>query len=279
MGKNATRRLCCGRQNSHRDKNQNSRQDKRRRFNKPPSTSFRRRRIVVVVLLLLGVSAWLVANPESWQTEIIYGSGDTTTVETPTTATDADGNYYAIYLLGELTIAEAADSSTYNRSEQFYSSWPSIDGCSLRQRIIKRDFATAVLDSDNCTVLSGTYTEPYTGQELTFTVRSEISNGIQIDHIVALSNAWQTGAQNLSADERYALATDPLNLVAADADANQDKSDSDASRWLPANRAFRCEYVARQISVKYKYNLWVTSAEHAAMQEVLSDCPQQTATL
>ena len=101
---------------------------------------------------------------------------------------------------------------------------------------------------------------------------------MQIDHVVALSNAWQTGAQNLSADARYALATDPLNLVAAGSAANQDKSDGDASEWLPPNRAFQCEYVARQIAVKYKYHLWVTEPEHAAMITVLTDCPAQTVT-
>lgn len=257
----------------------------------PRRVKFRRRRIFGLLILLAGLTAWLIANPKSWQTEIIYGSNDssentkedssrdstTNSASQISGETDADGNYYASALLAKLETHDLETDEKYNRSEQFYSSWPSIDGCSLRQRIIKRDFTTTTLDSDNCTVIAGTYTEPYTGKELTFSVKTEISKGIQIDHIVALSNAWQTGAQNLSSDERYALATDSLNLVAADADANQEKLDADASEWLPPNRAFRCEYVARQISVKYKYRLWVTESERAAMQEVLSDCPAQTA--
>lgn len=249
----------------------------------PRRLRLRRRRVGAVVLLLAGVIGWLIANPASWEAEIIYGSDQTASSETTgasvetTDATDAanSDSPLASALLAELTTAALNTDQKYNRSEQFYSSWPTIDGCSLRQRIIKRDFTTATLGDDNCSVVAGTYTEPYTGATLTFTAKSEISKGIQIDHIVALSNAWQTGAQNLSVDERYALATDTLNLVAADADANQEKLDSDASEWLPENRAFRCEYVARQISVKYKYHLWVTEAERAAMVEVLADCPGQ----
>lgn len=256
----------------------------RRRARQPLSArarALRWRRVGIVALFLIGVAVWLIANPSSWQTDIIYdGTPVSSTSESaaPSEATNAEGEYYASYLLAQLTVAASADGSTYEREEQFYSSWPSIDGCSLRQRIIKRDFAGATLDTDNCTVIAGLYTDPYSGEELEFHEKSAISRGVQIDHVVALSNAWQTGAQNLSADARYALATDPLNLIAASAEANQDKSDGDASEWLPPNRAFRCEYVARQIAVKYKYHLWVTEPEHAAMITVLTDCPAQTVT-
>ena len=250
-----------------------------------------------MVLFLIGVTVWLIANPASWQTEVIYGNhSPATSADSPSgqnaadsasdgsgystggSPTNDDGAYYASYLLSRLPVQAPADGSTYEREEQFYSSWPSIEGCSLRQRILKRDFAAATLDDDNCTVIAGNFVDPYSGQEFDFTQKSEISSGVQIDHVVALSNAWQTGAQNLSDDERYDLATDPLNLVAAESEANQDKSDGDASEWLPPNRAFRCEYVARQIAVKYKYHLWVTEPEHAAMITVLTDCPAQTVT-
>ena len=250
-----------------------------------------------MVFFLIGVAAWLIANPASWQTEIIYGnhspatSADSLSGQNAADSTSDDsgyspggsptndaGAYYASYVLTQLSVQAPADGSTYEREEQFYSSWPSIEGCSLRQRIIKRDFAGATLDDDNCTVIAGNFVDPYSGQEFDFTEKSAISRGVQIDHVVALSNAWQTGAQNLSTDARYALATDPLNLIAAGAEANQDKSDGDASEWLPPNRAFRCEYVARQIAVKYKYHLWVTEPEYAAMITVLTDCPAQTVT-
>ncbi len=98
---------------------------------------------------------------------------------------------------------------------------------------------------------------------------------MQIDHVVALSDAWQTGAQQLTASQRLALANDPLNLLAVDGAANQQKEDSDAASWLPPRKTFRCAYVSRQVAVKVRYRLWVTAAEKAAIARVLSSCPGQ----
>jgi hypothetical protein len=98
---------------------------------------------------------------------------------------------------------------------------------------------------------------------------------VQIDHVVALSDAWQKGAQAIEFSDRVVFANDPLNLLAVDGPANQKKGDSDAASWLPSNRQFRCQYVARQIAVKQKYSLWVTEAEKAAMKRVLNGCGEQ----
>jgi hypothetical protein len=100
---------------------------------------------------------------------------------------------------------------------------------------------------------------------------------VQIDHVVALSNAWQTGAQQLTDAERELLANDPLNLLAVDGASNSQKSDADAATWLPAERSFWCPYVARQISVKAAYGLWVTEPERNAMLRVLERCPDEPA--
>ena len=109
-----------------------------------------------------------------------------------------------------------------------------------------------------------------------FTEKSQISK-IQIDHVVALSDAWQKGAQYMEKEVRYNIATDPLNLLAVDGPANEQKSDGDAATWLPSNKKFRCQYVARQVSVKYKYGLWVTEAEKTAISNVLTNCPKEPA--
>jgi len=92
---------------------------------------------------------------------------------------------------------------------------------------------------------------------------------------VALGDAWQKGAQRLTAAQRQSLANDPLNLIAADGPANQQKSAGDAATWLPKNSSIRCHYLARQISVKAAYGLWVTEAEKEAMKRVLGSCPEQ----
>ena len=181
-------------------------------------------------------------------------------------------------VLAKIEVKGRAPKTGYDRNTQFYKTWPLVEGCSLRQRIIKRELGDqAKLDTDKCTVLSGEFDEPYTGQHLIFYQKSDLSKGVQIDHVVALSDAWQKGAQQLSGEERYSLATDPLNLLAVDADANQQKSDGDAATWLPSNKSFRCQYVARQVSVKYKYHLWVTSAEREAILRVLEACPNEKA--
>lgn len=182
----------------------------------------------------------------------------------------------ATEVLAKLEIKGRAPKTGYKRDE-FYEDWPKIDGCSLRQRIIKREFGDSAVLKDSCDVISGEYDEPYTGQHKVFQQKTEISKGVQIDHIVALSNAWQTGAQYLDKTARYQMATDPLNLLAVDASANQQKSDGDAATWLPANKGFRCQYVARQVSVKYKYKLWTTEAEHTKIAEILEKCPNERA--
>ena len=127
---------------------------------------------------------------------------------------------------------------------------------------------------DGCNVVAGEFDEPYTGEHRVFTDKTQIAK-IQIDHVVALSDAWQKGAQYLDVAVRYEIATDPLNLLAVDGSANEQKSDGDAATWLPSNKKFRCQYVARQISVKYKYKLWVTEAEKEAMSKVLKNCPSE----
>jgi hypothetical protein len=119
----------------------------------------------------------------------------------------------------------------------------------------------------------------YSGEQIPFLRGETTSALIQIDHVVALSNAWQTGAFSLSVKVRTALANDPLNLLAVKGVLNSQKSDGDAATWLPPNKSYRCDYVARQIAVKKKYGLWVTAPERDAMVRILAKCPEQTITL
>ena len=129
--------------------------------------------------------------------------------------------------------------------------------------------------ANGCTVISGVLEDPYSGKTIELTNKNAVSRKVQIDHVVALANAWQTGGRYLSADERKALANDDLELIAVSSTTNQDKSDGDASEWLPDNRAFRCSYIARQIAVKIKYRLWITDEEKSAMLNVLNSCPTE----
>ena len=150
------------------------------------------------------------------------------------------------------------------------------NGCDTRNDILRRDFAS-ITRTDGCLIYTGVISDKYTGKRIAFTRGQTTSLAVQIDHIVALHNAWMTGAGNLSQGMRVALANDPLNLQAVDGPTNSRKSDSDASWWLPPMRNYQCVYVARQISVKRAYRLWVTPDEKIAMQAVLTTCPRQKA--
>ena len=233
----------------------------------------------MVIIAVVSVVVWLLVNPASY--EQIFTKVENTGAEAGIQKADSsekaeydkNDNKLAINVLELLEVKGRAPKTGYDR-EEFYSTWPSVDGCSLRQRVIRREFGeTAVLDG--CTVVAGEFDEPYTGEHKKFSTREEISRGIQIDHVVALSDAWQKGAQYMEKTVRYAMATDPLNLLAVDAAANQKKSDGDAATWLPSNKKFRCQYVARQVSVKYKYGLWVTEAEKTAIHDILVNCPNE----
>jgi len=182
-----------------------------------------------------------------------------------------DISQQAITALEDLPVKGRAPKTDYSR-EQFGSGWSSINGCDTRNIILNRDLVNPVLDEE-CRVISGTLHDPYTGKTINF--NKEQGSAIQIDHIVALSDAWQKGAQQLTRELRIQLANDPLELIAVDGPANMEKGDGDAATWLPENKSFRCQYVARQISIKQKYTLWVTVAEKEAMARVLATCPGQ----
>jgi hypothetical protein len=180
----------------------------------------------------------------------------------------------ALDLLATLAIKGRAPSTGYNRA-QFGQAWADVDrnGCDTRNDILRRDLTGTTLKpgTGGCVVLSGTLNDPYTGTVIPFT-RGPASGIVQIDHVVALGDAWQKGAQQFTPAQRTSFANDPLNLLAVSGAANQEKSAGDAATWLPSNKPYRCDYVARQISVKAVYKLWITQAEHDAMASVLASC-------
>nr|WP_082368765.1 DUF1524 domain-containing protein [Arthrobacter sp. ERGS1:01] len=180
----------------------------------------------------------------------------------------------ALDTLATLPVKGRAPKTGYSRSE-FGAAWTDVDknGCDTRNDILNRDLTATTFKpgTHGCIVLTGVLADPYTATTIHFT-RGATSSAVQIDHVVALSDAWQKGAQKLTAATRLALANDPANLLAVDGPSNQQKSDGDAATWLPPNKAYRCDYVARQVSVKAAYSLWVTAGEHDAMAAVLKDC-------
>ncbi len=185
----------------------------------------------------------------------------------------------ALAAVARLTVKGRAPKTGYTR-DQFGQAWADVDrnGCDTRNDILRRDLTSFVLKAgtNGCLVLRGTLKDPYTGKTISFVRGVATSTAVQIDHVVALSDAWQKGAQKLSLATRTALANDPLNLLAVDGPTNDAKGDGDAATWLPPNKGYRCAYVARQVAVKTKYHLWTTSAEKDAIVRILTTCPTQT---
>nr|EMP14199.2 hypothetical protein ISGA_131 [Gordonia sp. NB41Y] len=206
---------------------------------------------------------------------------DTATQPVPGTGTERpEESSSAQTTLDSLPVKGRAPKTGYSRA-QFGQSWTDdVDvagghnGCDTRNDILRRDLTdiTVKPGTRECVVLSGTLDDPYTGTTVRFTRGTDTSSQVQIDHVVALADAWQKGAQNLTPEKRADLANDPRNLQATIGSVNQSKGAGDAATWLPPNKAYRCTYAERQIEVKAAYGLWVTAAERDALARLLDDC-------
>jgi hypothetical protein len=185
----------------------------------------------------------------------------------------------ALALLAQLRVKGRSAKTGYDRAA-FGPAWTDTNrnGCDTRNDILRRDLTarTVKAGTNGCKILAGTLSvDPYTRQAIQFVYGG--ASEIDIDHVVALGDAWQKGGSGWVFRKRLAFANDPMNLLAVDASANRQKGDGDAATWLPANKSYRCAYVARQVAVKAKYQLWVTSAERTSIARVLGGCPGQAA--
>lgn len=183
----------------------------------------------------------------------------------------------AIGAVEHLAVKGRAPRTGYDR-ELFGPAWQDTDrnGCDTRNDVLRRDLTEDVVKpgTHGCVLLAGVLEDPYTGRTIEFVRGQDTSNAVQIDHVVALSDAWQKGAQQWSGAKRSEFANDPLNLLAVDGPTNQQKGDGDAATWLPV-RPFRCAYAARIVAVKVAYGLWVTAAEREALAGILGSCPTE----
>jgi len=178
--------------------------------------------------------------------------------------------------IAKLAVKGRAAKTGYTRAA-FGPAWSDVDrnGCDTRNDILNRDLSSIIykVSSKDCVILSGILLDPYSGESIDFLRGVSTSSDVQIDHVVALSNAWQTGAFKLTLAQRTAFANDPGNLLAVKGRLNSQKGDGDAATWLPPRKSYRCEYVTKQVSIKAKYGLWLTAPEKEAMIRILKTCP------
>jgi hypothetical protein len=184
----------------------------------------------------------------------------------------------ALEALATLPVKGRAPKTGYARAE-FGDSWTDDNdemwghnGCDTRDDILRRDLTDIVMRAGGCKVSTGVLHDPYTGSETHFVRGPGTSSQVQIDHVVPLANAWQTGAQQWTARQRQDFANDPLELIATQGTVNEAKGDGDAATWLPPRKAFRCAYAARMVAIKLRWHLWVTAPERDALARLLQPC-------
>ncbi len=174
-------------------------------------------------------------------------------------------------VLSTLTVVPQHNIAGYNRTEFAYNTVDTDnDGCRTRDDVLARDLDN--VERRGCTVESGSLRDPYTGGTIAFVRGRQTSSAVQIDHIVALHDAWNDGASTWSKQQLESFGNDQFNLAAVDGPANQQKGDQSADEWEPSNTVAQCPYVAQQIAVKRKYSLGVTANERNAMKRVLNTC-------
>lgn len=186
------------------------------------------------------------------------------------------------------TIATAkARPGGYDR-ERYFGGWAS-NGCgsaTTRDTILARDLKGAV-ENSKCQVTSGTLADPYTGRTIRFRRGRNTSSAVQIDHVVALLDAWESGARDWDQAKRVEYANSPGVLLASDGPANMAKgSGLDVNGtalyrsqnsgapdiWMPDNKAYRCDYMAKRATIKSKWGLTMTPREKQQTVSVLSQC-------
>ncbi|MGP7959398.1 HNH endonuclease family protein [Sanguibacter sp. A247] len=215
--------------------------------------------MLVVLVVLLVALAWWASAP--WRApDLTY----------PVTSDELASARAALGALPELT-AEPAEP--YERS-RFGTPWADVDGngCGTRDDILARDLTDPRTDADGCTVLTGVLVDRYTGHTLPFRRGPTTSARVQVDHVVALADAWRTGAWAWDDPQRLRLANDPANLLAVDGPTNEDKGAQDAATWLPPHQPFRCHYAVLRVRVRTAYGLALAPHERGALERALDAC-------
>jgi hypothetical protein len=172
--------------------------------------------------------------------------------------------------LNRLQVRAETSGREYERAA-FGQPWRDVDhnGCSQRDDVLARDL-TQVIKRGRCVVMSGRLIDPYTGRAVTFSKAK--ASAVQIDHVVALAEAWRSGASRWTPSQREAFANDVQVLAATSGPVNQAKSDKDAAEWTPIGAARRCAYARRVVTIKTRYTLSVDQAEKTRLAAFLRAC-------
>ncbi|MEV7797279.1 HNH endonuclease family protein [Streptomyces sp. NPDC087512] len=195
------------------------------------------------------------------------------TVSTPVHAAET------LSLSEAIATLSVADESREGYTRDAFRHWNTgddpDDGCSTRNEVLIDEAVEAPAVGPRCRLSGGSWWSYYDQVWVTS------ASGLDIDHMVPLAEAWDSGAFAWSAQRREAYANDQgaaTSLVAVTARSNRAKADQDPGQWLPPAAGVHCRYVAEWVGTKLRWALSADQAEMAALAEVADGCPEQTVT-
>lgn len=164
----------------------------------------------------------------------------------------------------------------YNRD--LFPHWIDVDGdrCNTRYEVLIAEATTTPTVTSPCTLTGGRWYSYY--DNVYWTAPADLD----IDHVVALAEAWDSGARNWTTDRRQAYANDLGDvraLVAVTDNVNQAKGDQDPATWMPSYASARCRFIGEWVAVKIRWRLTVDSTEKSALTGYANDCPNETITV
>lgn len=193
----------------------------------------------------------------------VDGSG-----EPPPLATDAPEVVEAVQeLLGRLRVGPEREEAPFDRD--LFRHWSDFDGdgCDTRQEVLKAERRSGRVDG--CAVKAGRWFSVYDS------VSTTSASSLDVDHVVALGEAWHSGADRWSPEQRELYANDVGyrdSLIAVSARSNRQKSDNDPAEWRPSRRAVWCRYATAWTTVKIRWGLRADAAEVKALREMFDTC-------
>lgn len=232
-----------------------------------------RRALIVFPSLALVVSVGCASSSQAGSHSDAKRTSTTVKRTVVTTTLAAKGNLdsagapTALSVLGKIKIAKEQPAG-YSRS--LFKHWADADGdsCNTREEVlINESRSNAQIDAYGCKVIEGNWLSPY--DNAMHTNPSELD----IDHMIPLKEAWDSGARNWSSSQRQLFAndlSDPRPLIAVTAGQNRSKSDRDPSNWIPPNAQYMCIYLAEWVAIKVRWNLSMDQSEFGRIRNLLS---------
>ncbi|MFF2128722.1 HNH endonuclease family protein [Streptomyces olivochromogenes] len=201
-----------------------------------------------------------------------------TTAHAATPTHVAPGDTVAMPVRDALKALPVQDESRAGYERTKFRHWIDADkdSCNTRQEVLKAEAVLAPQQGPGCALTGGEWYSPYDDKYFTD------ARGLDIDHLVPLAEAWDSGASAWTAKEREAYANDlgdDRALIAVSAASNRSKSDQDPSTWQPPAQGYRCQYATDWVADKTRWGLTIDPTEHAALSEALSNCPDQPITV